>query len=41
MKNEYFFANDFIKCNSDISASLMHRSIAKRKNENKMLSWGF
>lgn len=34
MKNEYFIANGFIKCYSDISANLVYNSIAKHKNKN-------
>lgn len=32
MKNEYFIANGFIKCSSDLPASLIYNTIAKQKN---------
>lgn len=36
MKKEYFIANSFIKCYSDIPASLIYNSTDKHKNENKI-----
>lgn len=32
MKNEYFIANGFIKCSSDLPASLIYNTTAKQKN---------